>query len=639
MFDRFLIRKLTRPTSSNSPQSSGWLDTQEPVHSFKPPKARFHPSKMNVLVYSGPSTSPTSLSHTLSTLRANLLPNYAVQPIAPQSIVTHPWAATCALLVVPSFLASASPIAPNASAAVQRYAEQGGKVLVLGARVSPSTEPDAIMTLHDPASTSYYSILRLHNDDLSVTTTTLVSHEDGTVASVPIGRGVVQVWGANLEYPTGEGMGGEGKVVQILRESLSNLGLVLPAQHSGIARPTAQVLTGAPWRPAVVDCVLKALDVADLSTAGENGYELKDSNDTFLLHPASAAAGVLGKDPSERYPSDNPDTWNPKHIVVYGSGELPQREYTPRFDIQAYYTALADARKERGCPESYTDERWGFGEALLYGDVVTSTQTMLDKNTRLLTSLPSPLLSLATSQLTGRGRGGNVWLSPPGCLQFSLLLRAPLSALPAQKVVFVQYLAALALAEACRDASVLGDAAGARVRIKWPNDIYAELTGTGERRKIGGILVNTSFGAGRVELVVGSCAGCGLNVLNPPPIASLAQLLPPGSEQLPTMERTLAAVMARFERMWAEFVAARGSFEPFMDLYLDRWLHSDQLVTLTTVSPARKVRVVGITPDHGLLRTLPERDGWAGAQAIEYIDLQPDGNSFDLMAGLIKTKT
>ena len=40
------------------------------------------------------------------------------------------------------------------------------------------------------------------------------------------------------------------------------------------------------------------------------------------------------------------------------------------------------------------------------------------------------------------------------------------------------------------------------------------------------------------------------------------------------MEGTLAAIMARFERMWAEFVRERGSFAPFMDLYLDRWLHS-----------------------------------------------------------------
>ena len=39
--------------------------------------------------------------------------------------------------------------------------------------------------------------------------------------------------------------------------------------------------------------------------------------------------------------------------------------------------------------------------------------------------------------------------------------------------------------------------------------------------------------------------GCGVNVLNPPPILSLAQLLSAGGAQSPpTMERTLAAIMA-----------------------------------------------------------------------------------------------
>ena len=62
---------------------------------------------------------------------------------------------------------------------------------------------------------------------------------------------------------------------------------------------------------------------------------------------------------------------------------------------------------------------------------------------------------------------------------------------------------ALAVAEACRTDAVLGAEAGARVRIKWPNDLYA-VTREGERKKIGGILVNTSFGSGNVELVVGA---------------------------------------------------------------------------------------------------------------------------------------
>ncbi|KAI0643919.1 class II aaRS and biotin synthetase [Trametes meyenii] len=670
---------------------------------------------MNVLIYSGPSTSPPSLSHTLSTLRAVLVPHYAVQPIAPQSLAAQPWAATCALLVIPAFhpTKSAGPIPPPAASEVQKYAERGGKVLVLGAavRVSASKarvslaagiegvtlEEEGLLTLSDAQSRLNFSVIPEKGAEQSevgepatvqlaggASCNGLLSVPGGTIDLIDIpdadgpvilarygtnaqdkgdaagikariGDGAAAFWGVHLEYSPREELAAailnkgaafspedvskaeEGRI-RILRETLEALGLSLPALASGVARPTAQILTGAPWRAGVVRRVLKELDVSQLSSVGEKGYEFKDSNDAFVIHPTSAAAQVLGEEGATRYPSEDPTTWNPKHIVVYEStGELPARELTPRFDLKAYYAALEAARKEQQCPENYTDEGWGTGEALLYGEVVTSTQTLLDKNTRLLSTLPTPLLSLASAQLTGRGRGGNVWLSPPGCLQFSLLLRAPLAALPGAKVVFVQYLFALAVAEACRDPAVLGAADGGRVRIKWPNDIYAEMPGSGERRKIGGILVNTSFGAGRVELVV----GCGLNVLNPPPIASLAQLLPPGSERHPTMERTLAAIMARFEGMWATFIAARGSFEPFMDLYLDSWLHSDQLVTLTTVSPPRKVRVVGITPDHGLLRTLPERDGrgGGGGQGVEYIDLQPDGNSFDLMAGLIKTKT
>lgn len=55
-------------------------------------------------------------------------------------------------------------------------------------------------------------------------------------------------------------------------------------------------------------------------------------------------------------------------------------------------------------------------------------------------------------------------------------------------------------------------------------------------------------------------------------------------------------------------------------------------MTLTTVDPPVRARIVGITPDHGLLRTMPEHGHG------EFIDLQPDGNSFDLMEGLIKVK-
>jgi biotin--protein ligase len=86
-----------------------------------------------------------------------------------------------------------------------------------------------------------------------------------------------------------------------------------------------------------------------------------------------------------------------------------------------------------------------------------------------------------------------------------VLLRLSLTSFPASKLVFVQYLFGLAVAEACRSSAVLGRL-GDRVRLKWPNDIYV-LPGNSSKvedaKKIGGILVNTSFSAAQVDIVIG----------------------------------------------------------------------------------------------------------------------------------------
>ena len=126
--------------------------------------------------------------------------------------------------------------------------------------------------------------------------------------------------------------------------------------------------------------------------------------------------------------------------------------------------------------------------------------------------MPTPLVSLASHQLAGRGRGSNVWLSPSGCLLFSLLLRVSLSSFPVSKLVFIQYLFSLAVAEACRTESVIGSKAGGRVRLKWPNDIYAAVGSDSEEantenvKKIGGVLVSASFVGNNVDIVIGMLA-------------------------------------------------------------------------------------------------------------------------------------
>ena len=120
------------------------------------------------------------------------------------------------------------------------------------------------------------------------------------------------------------------------------------------------------------------------------------------------------------------------------------------------------------------------------------------------------------------------------------------------------------------------------------------------------------------------------------------------------MERITAAILAAFERIWSSFLENEElGFEPFLDRYVSDWVHSyvlfftciyadesrfrsrrNQIVTLTTTTPHTTVRIESITTDFGLLRTVP----LSSAQGSQYIDLQPDGNSFDMLKGLIKIK-
>ncbi|KAG6810835.1 hypothetical protein H0H92_010130 [Tricholoma furcatifolium] len=634
---------------------------------------------MNVLVYAGPEALQKSVAHSLATLRSLLLPQYTVQTITTQKLTSEPWRTSCALFVLPQ---CRERLQPASSATVKDYIETGGSLLSFGSGASrferelsgaASLSKDLLLGLFDKPTGTYVYLTYNRDADISEETTALQvtdgelvegicgsrSHEfsgfdqdkghkilarfpegntTGAVAGLirSIGLGKIAIWASNIEVPVTQEAAravsnvstarevaeGEKRRLSLLKTTLLSLSLRLPSvEELPISRPLPQFLVSNPTSTNVIS------RITDLIAAPSPGSQLsvfKDDNDTFHFHSSVDGTSVLKNARENPFPSENPSEWQPKHVILCPDS-LPDKSQTPLFDLAAYYQSLSSARKDQGCRD--VPDGWGIGEALFYGEVVTSTQTLIDKNPRLMSRLPSPLVSIASYQLAGRGRGSNVWLSPAGCLQFSVLLRVPLSSFPASKLVFVQYLFALAVVEGCRDESVLGKR-GKYIRLKWPNDIYAVVDG--DRKKIGGVLVNTSFTGGKVDILI----GCGVNVLNAAPIFSLKQLLPPDEQRSLTLENTVSNILARFEKMWGLFVQERGSFDSFMDLYLERWLHSDQLVTLTTVTPHQTVRIAGITPDHGLLRTMPERTGWSEDEG--YIDLQPDGNSFDIMAGLIK---
>lgn len=252
------------------------------------------------------------------------------------------------------------------------------------------------------------------------------------------------------------------------------------------------------------------------------------------------------------------------------------------------------------------------------------------RNQKLLSHLPNGFTATATTQVAGRGRGSNVWVSPMGQLIFSTCLRHSLDLSQKAPVVFVQYLAAIAIAEGIR--SFGKGYEDVPVRLKWPNDIYAldpAKPGSNEYVKIGGILVNSSYSSGNYNLVV----GIGINTTNAAPTTSLNALRP---QNLPpySVEKLLARILTSFEDIYVRFCET-GFDKQLEERYYKLWLHSEQIITLETEGGI-KARVLGITRDWGLLKV--EELGWEDRRTGRVFELQTDSNSFDFFKGLVKAK-
>jgi BirA family biotin operon repressor/biotin-[acetyl-CoA-carboxylase] ligase len=112
---------------------------------------------------------------------------------------------------------------------------------------------------------------------------------------------------------------------------------------------------------------------------------------------------------------------------------------------------------------------------------------------------PEIALVVADEQLTGRGRQGRSWYTPPGtALAFSLLTRP---AIAAQQAMRLTMLAGLAAVEGIEYAT------GLRLDLKWPNDVVFH--SESRWRKVGGILTECAFQSDDIAHAV---IGIGLNV-------------------------------------------------------------------------------------------------------------------------------
>ena len=264
----------------------------------------------------------------------------------------------------------------------------------------------------------------------------------------------------------------------------------------------------------------------------------------------------------------------------------------------------------------------GSGRALLYAAEMESTQTLV------LESGVSPdqgLVCVADRQSKGRGRGENTWDSPPGCLMFSF--RTAFPAACGSKLPLFQYVVSLAAVRASRAACA---PTPADVRIKWPNDVYADA-----KLKIGGVLCQSHHDGGRFVVTT----GVGINVGNERPTTCLSTL----AARPVRREVVLAEFFNNFDELYfGLFLGGRSpvdatladvtecSFEPLLSEYHRSWLHDGQLVSVDDGKTT--ARIEGVSPTTGALLARDAND------PTKRYELQPDGNRLDFFKGLVSRR-
>jgi len=195
------------------------------------------------------------------------------------------------------------------------------------------------------------------------------------------------------------------------------------------------------------------------------------------------------------------------------------------------------------------------------------------------------LVVTGVQQTAGRGRQGKSWVSPPGNVYASLLLRPACPAARAAELVFV---AGVAACEALK--ALLPDEAPPR--CKWPNDVMIR------GRKVAGILAEASTDpAGICEFVV---LGMGINVAHHPPdtawpSTSLAASGAEGTAAEAVIERVLAAWDEWHKRWRAD------GFVPVRAAWLERAFALGQTIQLGQDRDARRGRFLGLDASGALV--------------------------------------
>lgn len=294
------------------------------------------------------------------------------------------------------------------------------------------------------------------------------------------------------------------------------------------------------------------------------------------------------------------------------------KEMEPEPATATYLPVLIHA-----CPSNFSTVRYfealnttAVGRLVIYADVLTSSQLLLARKLR------HGFTVIVKQQTEGVGRSGNRWLCPAGCAMFSLQLHVPMQSTLGRSLPLVQHLVMVAIVAAIKRKAGYEDI---DLGLKWPNDLYAN-----RNIKIGGLMISSSV---FVDVAVVN-VGCGINLDNLLPTTCINELIRLSNAEKKTelppiaYEEFFAIIFNEIESVYN--LVQGGDLDLLFELYYKYWLHSGSDVTVTDKDGVSSTAsIIGID-EFGFLK-VRLKDG-------SLTSVQPDGNSFDILKGLIVPK-
>ncbi|XP_025097609.1 biotin--protein ligase-like isoform X2 [Pomacea canaliculata] len=402
-----------------------------------PTGQKFSGKPPNILVYCGKKDTArkfyvikSSLEHCINTEA------YSIYHLPHDQISTTPWAENAAALII-----SADNLYDNASQYFSDYLSSGGRILSFGSSIE-TIFVERREVQQNPSLTKF-----------GVAEWTEVNAIQGRFQYVPgsLKKGDSSMDAVILDDKTGNpvvvlltvsSVGGNGRAI------FSQLFLECdPTEMAVDSQVFSQLKQSNKERLEVIRHLLSLLDldITPPPPAQLTPCFLLTENQTLLTSLLKSLAGrvkngviksrSLSLHFMDRISGDVKATDDVLPVITENRTSIVDSSTTKHgsliryFDPKVYWSHLK------------TQE---LGRIIFYTDVITTTMKVFEG---FQFSIPDNIgvIAIAGRQTSGKGRGGNVWLSPLGCAMFTLPLKIPAESLLGQRVTFLQHMVTLSV--------------------------------------------------------------------------------------------------------------------------------------------------------------------------------------------------